>query len=46
MNQPAPSFSLQRRLLLTLLGSIALVWGAMLLLGGFGVRRLHKQVSA
>jgi hypothetical protein len=32
--------------MLWLIGSIALVWGAMLLLGGFGVRRLHKQVSA
>ena len=27
-------------------GSFALVWGAMLMLGGFDVRRLYKQVSA
>jgi uncharacterized membrane protein HdeD (DUF308 family) len=32
--------------LLWLIGSYALVWGAMLMLGGFDVRRLHKQVSA
>jgi uncharacterized membrane protein HdeD (DUF308 family) len=31
---------------LWLIGSYALVWGVMLLLGGFDVRRLHKQVSA
>ena len=32
--------------LLWLIGSYALVWGVMLTLGGFDVRRLHKQVSA
>jgi uncharacterized membrane protein HdeD (DUF308 family) len=31
---------------LWLIGSYALVWGVMLLLGGFGVRRLQKQASA
>jgi uncharacterized membrane protein HdeD (DUF308 family) len=31
---------------LWLIGSYALAWGVMLTLGGFGVRRLHKQVSA
>ncbi len=31
---------------LWLIGSYTLVWGVMLLLGGFDVRRLHKQVSA
>jgi uncharacterized membrane protein HdeD (DUF308 family) len=31
---------------LWLIGSFALVWGVMLLLGGFDVRRLHKQVTA
>ena len=31
---------------LWLIGSFALVCGVMLLLGGFDVRRLHKQVSA
>lgn len=31
---------------LWLIGSYALVWGVMLMLGGFDVRRLHKQVSA
>jgi uncharacterized membrane protein HdeD (DUF308 family) len=31
---------------LWLIGSYALVWGVMLMLGGFGVHRLHKQVSA
>jgi uncharacterized membrane protein HdeD (DUF308 family) len=29
-----------------LIGSYALVWGVMLMLGGFDVRRLHKQVTA
>ena len=31
---------------LWLIGSYALVWGLMLMLGGFDVRRLHKQLSA
>jgi uncharacterized membrane protein HdeD (DUF308 family) len=31
---------------LWLIGSYALVWGVMLMLGGFDVRRLHKHVSA
>ena len=31
---------------LWLIGSYALVWGVMLLVGGFDVRRLHKQVTA
>ena len=31
---------------LWLIGSYALVCGVMLMLGGFDVRRLHKQVSA
>ena len=31
---------------LWLIGSFALLWGVMLLMGGFDVRRLHKQVSA
>jgi uncharacterized membrane protein HdeD (DUF308 family) len=31
---------------LWLIGSFALVWGVMLTLGGFDVRRLHKQVTA
>jgi uncharacterized membrane protein HdeD (DUF308 family) len=31
---------------LWLIGSFALLWGVMLLIGGFDVRRLHKQVSA
>ena len=31
---------------LWLIGSFALVWGVMLMLGGFDVRRLNKQVSA
>jgi uncharacterized membrane protein HdeD (DUF308 family) len=31
---------------LWLIGSFALVWGVMLLLGGFDVRRLHKRVTA
>jgi uncharacterized membrane protein HdeD (DUF308 family) len=31
---------------LWLIGSYALVWGVMLTLGGFDVRRLHKHVAA
>jgi uncharacterized membrane protein HdeD (DUF308 family) len=31
---------------LWLIGSYALVWGVMLLVGGFDVRRLHRQVTA
>ena len=31
---------------LWLIGSFALVWGVMLAIGGFDVRRLHKQVTA
>jgi uncharacterized membrane protein HdeD (DUF308 family) len=31
---------------LWLIGSFALVWGVMLVLGGFDVRRLHKHVTA
>ena len=31
---------------LWLIGSFAFLWGVMLLIGGFDVRRLHKQVSA
>ncbi len=31
---------------LWLIGTYALIWGVMLLVGGFDVRRLHKQVSA
>jgi uncharacterized membrane protein HdeD (DUF308 family) len=31
---------------LWLIGSYALVWGVMLMLGGFAVRRLHKHVTA
>jgi uncharacterized membrane protein HdeD (DUF308 family) len=31
---------------LWLIGSFALVWGVMLMIGGFDVRRLHKQVTA
>jgi uncharacterized membrane protein HdeD (DUF308 family) len=31
---------------LWLIGSYALVWGVMLMLGGFDVRRLHKHVTA
>jgi uncharacterized membrane protein HdeD (DUF308 family) len=31
---------------LWLIGSFALVWGVMLMLGGFDVRRLHKHVTA
>jgi uncharacterized membrane protein HdeD (DUF308 family) len=31
---------------LWLIGSYALVWGVMLMVGGFDVRRLHKHVSA
>ena len=31
---------------LWLIGSYALVWGGMLMVGGFDVRRLNKQVSA
>ncbi|MGE5813933.1 MAG: HdeD family acid-resistance protein [Acidobacteriota bacterium] len=31
---------------LWLIGSYALVWGVMLMLGGFDVRRLHKRLSA
>ena len=38
MNPPAPSFSLQRRLLLTLLGSIALVWLATAVFSYFDAR--------
>ena len=31
---------------LWLIGSYALIWGVMMTVGGFDVRRLHKQVSA
>jgi hypothetical protein len=31
---------------LRLIGSFALVWGVMLMLGGFDVRRLHKHATA
>ena len=31
---------------LWLIGTYALIWGVMLTVGGFDVRRLHKQVSA
>jgi uncharacterized membrane protein HdeD (DUF308 family) len=31
---------------LWLIGSFALAWGVLLMLGGFDVRRLHKQVTA
>jgi uncharacterized membrane protein HdeD (DUF308 family) len=31
---------------LWLIGSFAVVWGVMLMLGGFDVRRLHKHVTA
>jgi len=31
---------------LWLIGSYAFVWGVMLMLGGFDVRRLHKHVTA
>jgi two-component system, OmpR family, sensor histidine kinase QseC len=38
MSRPVPSFSLQRRLLLTLLGSIALVWLATVVFSYFDAR--------
>jgi len=37
---------LQGLTVLWLVGSFALVWGVMLTIGGFDVRRLHKQLAA